>query len=416
MKDLIPIDEEITGIAKGIFFLDKEDNIYGFAVEMCRYAGYSDPSGKAYKEISKAKEFYDKYSCIANLAMHTNQPKAKLLMNDALHVFMMGLDKPKAMLLKQGYARIVEKFRRGSLVEVEPMTEIQILKKQTDMLVAHDERIGNIETKLLPEKLIEEEHAAEIFDKIVMIAKLSGQPRSYIWWIFKREMKCASYLRLPLIKLPLAREWLDTKLIKYNQPKFNNQQLLPKFLEPNGHILVIDIETTGLNPAHHRIIEVAAVLLDFSTYDYKVIFESLVNPNLYTKEDVTKALKYHLDQGKFTVEEIHFADYSSRVIPRFRKAVGKLPWTAFNSEFEAKFLTQGIWNLHGPSGCLMHAATEPCGIPDEYGGCKWPKLVEAYEILLDTKIDSNFLHRAKADAILATEVLIALHKKGHYSL
>lgn len=139
--DLIPIDNEIAGIVEGLFFRDRDNNIYAYAIELCRDSGYEDPRNKATREMDKDREFYNEYSCVGNLPTEAGMRKATLLMNNAIHVFMMGLDGKKAMKLKQDYAKIVESYRRGSFLNFDlrdPAQQRMILTEHMLQLMKSD--------------------------------------------------------------------------------------------------------------------------------------------------------------------------------------------------------------------------------------------------------------------------------------
>jgi len=64
-----------------------------------------------------------------------------------------------------------------------------------------------------------------------------------------------------------------------------------------------------------------------------------------------------------------------------------------------------------PRVCTMISSTEVCKLPGKFGKYKWPKLEEAYKILVDPK-GFEKAHDAMADTIACLKVLRALEDRG----
>lgn len=60
--------------------------------------------------------------------------------------------------------------------------------------------------------------------------------------------------------------------------------------------------------------------------------------------------------------------------------------------------------------CTMHASTNFVGIPNKWGGCKWPKLSELYEKLFETQFSGA--HDALADVRATAKCFFELQKRG----
>jgi len=177
-----------------------------------------------------------------------------------------------------------------------------------------------------------------------------------------------------------------------------------------NNIIIIDTETSGLNPNSELIVEVAAIKLDCKSFKYQKIFNSLCNPRL-SKKRLEKS--WICSNGFISPEEILKAPNDIKVASELKLVLGNSHWTTFNLEFDGGFLSRNPWKLKKRNEkCIMKSATHVCNIPHPYYVIKYPSLDEAYQILV--KKQSNNNHRALDDAIMATEVLIYLIKNGHY--
>lgn len=64
-----------------------------------------------------------------------------------------------------------------------------------------------------------------------------------------------------------------------------------------------------------------------------------------------------------------------------------------------------------PRVCTMRSTTDVCKLPGKYGKFKWPKLEEAYKLLVDPA-GFEGAHDALADVVACWKVLRALEEKG----
>jgi DNA polymerase III subunit epsilon len=64
-----------------------------------------------------------------------------------------------------------------------------------------------------------------------------------------------------------------------------------------------------------------------------------------------------------------------------------------------------------PRVCTMRSTTDVCRLPGRYGKFKWPKLEEAYKMLVDPA-GFECAHDAMADVIACWKVLRVLEEKG----
>ena len=64
------------------------------------------------------------------------------------------------------------------------------------------------------------------------------------------------------------------------------------------------------------------------------------------------------------------------------------------------------------SFCTMNASTSLCALPGSRGGYKWPKLIEAYRLLVDPK-GFDGAHDALADVMACAKLYFKLKEMGH---
>ena len=159
-------------------------------------------------------------------------------------------------------------------------------------------------------------------------------------------------------------------------------------------IHVIDIETTGLDPSVDRIVEVAAVEVDFERRRYRQIFHSLVDPGIPIPPEASAV--HHITAamvaGKPTLEEIR------PDLERFSRS--QVPCAAHNAAFDRAFLAKAIPSWTTPWICTLRVAKH-----------LWPDAPshanQVLRYMLELKVRSdNPPHRAMGDALTTAALLV----------
>ena len=176
------------------------------------------------------------------------------------------------------------------------------------------------------------------------------------------------------------------------------------------HAVVLDVETTGLEPKEDRIVAVAAIKADFPDAartgqvrgDY---FEARVNPG---QPIPAAASKVHGIEDHHVADDESFADIAQQL----RDFIGDLPIVGHNVQFDKRFLNAefkraGVKGLgRTKSYCTMQRMKEHLG----YTGQRWRKvsLAEAADMLsVSGRKGSN--HNAMEDAQLALQVGVGFY-------
>lgn len=128
------IEEYVGDILVDIFYLDGDNNIYVIGTEAARFAEYDDPNNQASTTWKNIKENLPdemkKLTSIGKLPIPYHHQKSRYYVNELVHFFIMNLgNKPKVSLLLQGYALIVEKFRKGDLLPNYHDKQLEVLDK-----------------------------------------------------------------------------------------------------------------------------------------------------------------------------------------------------------------------------------------------------------------------------------------------
>ena len=196
---------------------------------------------------------------------------------------------------------------------------------------------------------------------------------------------------------------LETLCIPHHKMK-DNLLMLRKF----EFIVVVDIETTGLDADNSEIVEVGSVLVDIKRLNQDDLFYSLCDPGISKKklEDSWICLNGYIDPL-----DVLGATPVIEVAEKFREILGDYYWTSYNLDFETSFLCRSPWNFSNKlAPDLMKKMTKVCAISMDWG-LKWPTLVEAYYTVSGKEIEH---HRAIDDARKAGDILIWLVKNNQY--
>jgi len=184
-------------------------------------------------------------------------------------------------------------------------------------------------------------------------------------------------------------------------------------------IAVIDLETTGLNGWNSEVVEVAMVIVQGGVIQDG--FHSLVWPgeSYFANGRAREALEL---QGR-TVDHFKGAPTTIEVSRAlFAKIAGVSRATAFNVQFEKKFLTKRWWlgkeKLSWPF-CIMEKASKImgkagsryCPWNDHHESYKWPKLHQAAEFF-KVPWKQGELHGALHDAQVAAYIMLEMRKRG----
>jgi len=174
-------------------------------------------------------------------------------------------------------------------------------------------------------------------------------------------------------------------------------------------ILVLDIETAGLNPTE-PIVEIGAVLVDTDILSVEPVFHELINetnkkidPHAWIFEHST--LKY--DEIQKEGKDLEDLRQSLQLL------FDSYPATAFNRAFDFSFLRARGFKIENVAPDPMFIAKDILNIHHSYYGKKWPKVQECLDYF---KINEKEPHRALGDVIQEGRIIVELIKLKKYPL
>lgn len=186
------------------------------------------------------------------------------------------------------------------------------------------------------------------------------------------------------------------------------------------NLLVIDVETTALEPDEGLMIEIGIAGLDLETGDIVCEMDRLVKPeNSSVLPD--DCWVYHNSEPPITpgliMEQGGLWRFLSRGVRDIIKRYGKV--TAYNRQFDFGWLHHygvGI-SPDKAAPCPMLVMEDVCRIPPTNPyyigrGYKWPTFEEAWLKLFGEHVDEP--HRAYPDAELEAKLVYEMIQKGIY--
>ena len=186
-------------------------------------------------------------------------------------------------------------------------------------------------------------------------------------------------------------------------------------------VYVVDTETTGLLGApKDKIVDIAVCKVTLGDDKVENVYSSVVGHDTRKWDDELRR-SWIFENTDMTLEMVDKAPPEAQVVKDISKILGGANVTSFNFQFDFdKFLYKEPWSLRPnvvPFRCVMLASKDVCRIPGLYEDYKWPKLDEAYRIIVKgdpAGISGVQAHRALSDAIMASHILLELHRTGNY--
>jgi DNA polymerase III subunit epsilon len=104
--------------------------------------------------------------------------------------------------------------------------------------------------------------------------------------------------------------------------------------------VVFDLETTGLKPEAHEIIEIGAIRVNRDS-DIHDTFEALIQPSKKIPKKITEITGITQEMIDSKAEPLEM------VLPQFLEFIGDLPLVSFNAEFDMAFLKAALDKMQG---------------------------------------------------------------------
>ena len=192
-------------------------------------------------------------------------------------------------------------------------------------------------------------------------------------------------------------------------------------LDQDLEIYVIDTETTGLNgfPYDH-VVDVAVCRALPAEGRAEPVLDSVVGHDVRSWPKEAREA-WIFENTDLTLEQVASAAPATMVAAELRSLLRGRMVTSYNVQFDFnRFLDHRPWSLRGEvnmTPCIMLRSMEVCRIPGSYDRYKWPKLQEAYDMIVEgdpAAIGEEQRHRAMEDALMASHVLIELIRRRLY--
>lgn len=142
-------------------------------------------------------------------------------------------------------------------------------------------------------------------------------------------------------------------------------------------ILIVDLETTNIEPSKGYIVEVGVTSLNIITGERRNLLDSVCHQTGITRSDCDRS--WIVNNSTLTTEDIrrspHFDTLGvQELINEYPRGI-----TAFNSAFDFKHLEHAGIVIPNKLPCIMKALTQEVGALNKAGRVKWPKVDEAWQ-------------------------------------
>lgn len=174
-------------------------------------------------------------------------------------------------------------------------------------------------------------------------------------------------------------------------------------------LLVIDIETTGLDIASDAIVEIGAALVDTDTKEIEVVFDKVLKDKYWNP--IAHKNAWIFETSSLTVDDVEKAEPFSQHFDYLQELITKYDTVAFNLKFDERFLTRsGI--VFNKSKCLMEAVKNYVTFKNENGRSVKPSVEEIYNHFLVEESSEPYVekHRAASDAVDEAKIMLHMIK------
>jgi len=181
------------------------------------------------------------------------------------------------------------------------------------------------------------------------------------------------------------------------------------------HILIIDIETTGLTPSTGKIVEIGMVDLCIMTGERKLIFNEVCWETGITKEEVENS--WIIKNSTLTVEDIRKSKNLNLLKDEIQGLIRLYPKgaTAYNNPFDFGFLESRGFSFPKKLGDPMVISKNIVKALNKGGQIKNPSVNEAYRFYMNNP-EYIEAHRGGQDAMDEAEIVWEMRKRGLFNL
>lgn len=161
--------------------------------------------------------------------------------------------------------------------------------------------------------------------------------------------------------------------------------------------IVFDLETTGLKPETHEIIEIGAIRVNRDS-EHHVTFQTLIRPRKKIPKKITEITGITQEMADKQGQLIEQA------LPKFIDFIGDLPLVSFNAEFDMAFLKNAMKQVQ-PRTSIRNKVS--CAL--KMARRAWPdrKSYKLTDLAKDGGLSSAGTHRALGDCERAMIVYVA---------
>lgn len=161
---------------------------------------------------------------------------------------------------------------------------------------------------------------------------------------------------------------------------------------------VIDLETTGLSPAHDEIIEIGALIVCAGQIEAE--FQALLRPKARVSPEIERLTG--LTEGMLEAE----GEDLKEILPAFLQFIGPLPVVSHNAQFDCDFLRAACGDCGLP--LFSNPSIDTCELARRTmkgtSDCKLQTLAEHFQLTVSAK------HRSLADCLTTKQLYEKLNE------